>query len=46
MGIKVKIIVKSKPGHPEEKYYCTVPHHPIITAVLIVFFTNRNENKI
>ena len=26
MGIKVKIIEKSKPGHPEEKYYCAVPN--------------------
>jgi hypothetical protein len=25
MGIKVKLIEKSKPGHPEEKYYCAVP---------------------
>ncbi|MDD2622314.1 MAG: hypothetical protein WC142_08065 [Bacteroidales bacterium] len=25
MGIKVKIIEKSKPGHPEEKLYYVVP---------------------
>ena len=24
--IKAKIIEKSKPGHPEEKYYCAVPN--------------------
>jgi hypothetical protein len=23
MGIKVKIIGKSKSGHPEEKYFCS-----------------------
>jgi len=43
MGIKVKIIVKSKPGHPEEKYYCAVPNENGMTKYFVMKVSNQTQ---
>ncbi len=45
MGIKVKIIEKSKPGHPEEKYYCAVPNENGMTKYFLLRSLSRNRDK-
>jgi|ADurb_Total_1113_FD_contig_31_1422714_length_683_multi_2_in_0_out_0_1 hypothetical protein len=46
MGIKVKIIVKSKPGHPEEKYYCAVPNENGMTKYFDFVMKVSNQTQI
>ena len=43
MGIKVKIIEKSKPGHPEEKYYCAVPNENGMTKYFVMKVSNQTQ---
>jgi hypothetical protein len=43
MGIKVKIIEKSKPGHPEEKLYYVVPDNTGYTYFPVL--ANRSVNS-
>ena len=43
MGIKVKIIEKSKPGHPEEKYYCAVPNENRMTKYFVMKVSNQTQ---
>jgi hypothetical protein len=43
MGIKVKIIEKSKPGHPEEKYYCAVPNENGMTKYFVMKARNQTQ---
>ena len=43
MGIKVKIIEKSKPGHPEEKYYCAVTNENGMTKYFVMKVSNQTQ---
>jgi len=46
IGIKVKIIEKSKPGHPEEKYYCVVPNENGMTKYFDFVMKVSNQTQI
>ena len=43
MGIKVKKKKKSKPGHPEEKYYCAVPNENRMTKYFVMKVSNQTQ---
>ena len=42
-AIKAKIIEKSKPGHPEEKYYCAVPNENGMTKYFVMKVSNQTQ---
>ena len=46
MGIKAKIIEKSKPGKPEEKYYCAVPNETGMTKYYDFVMKVSNQTQI